>query len=256
MKVLEGKTALVTGGARGLGRAMVERLADAGALVLFNYSTSSAAAEDLVKSIESSGGKAIAIQAALGDIDSITAFAGKIQSTLTAENGSAALDILINNIGGGSYGGIPATTPEVYDHTFNNNVRIPFFLTQALIPCLRAGGRVVNISSAASRLAGKDFVVYSMSKAALDMFTKVLAKELGPKQIPVNSVCPGFNATESNEAELSDPETKKQIENNTLLGRFGRAEDIAGIVYALVSPDGGWVTGQIIEASGGFSFVS
>lgn len=253
-KVLEGKTALVTGGAKGLGRAMVEKLADAGALVLFNYATSRGSAGSLVESVRSRGGEAIAIEAALSDLASIKRFTGRIAENLAARTGRADLDILINNIGGGSYATVPSTTEEHYDRTFNNNVRIPFFLTQQLIPHLSEGGRVVNISSAASRLAGKDFVIYSMSKAALDMFTRVLAKELGPKRIPVNSVCPGFNATESNEAELNNATVKKQIEDNTLLGRFGEPEDIADIVYALVSPEGRWVTGQVIEASGGFNF--
>ena len=253
---LDGKTALVTGGAKGLGRAMVKRLAREGALVLFNYATSAQASESLVKELAAEGARAVAIEGPLSDLDSIMGFSAKIKSSLIDKTGTADLDILINNIGGGSYATIPSTTEEHYDHTFNNNVRIPFFLTQALIPNLREGGRVINISSAASRLAGKDFVVYSMSKAALDMFTKVLAKELGPKKIPVNSVCPGFNATESNETELNDPDIKKQIEDNTLLGRFGEPEDIADIVYALASSEGRWVTGQIIEASGGFSFLS
>lgn len=256
MTTLAGKTALVTGGARGLGRAMVERLAAEGALVVFNYASNTQAAEDVVASVAAGGGEALAIRAALDDIPSIDAFVETLAAELAARTGSADLDILVNNIGGGVYGGIADTTPELYDHTFSNNVRVPFFLTRALLPRLREGGRVVNISSAASRLAGKDFVAYSMSKAALDMFTKVLAKELGPKRIPVNSVCPGFNATESNEAEMNDPQTRKQIEDNTLLGRFGEPEDIAAVVYALVSPDGGWVTGQVIEASGGFNFLS
>ncbi|TGD75487.1 SDR family oxidoreductase [Mangrovimicrobium sediminis] len=253
---LSGKTALVTGGARGLGKGMVERLAEAGALVIFNYATSTAAAEAVVAAVEARGGQAVAIQAALTDDASITAFAAAVLATLEEKTGSRELDILVNNIGGGVYGGIATTTPEVYDHTFNNNVRITFFLTQALMPHLREGGRVINISSAASRLAGKDFVVYSMSKAALDMFTKVLAKELGPRGIPVNSVCPGFNATDANEHEMNDEAIRKQIEDNTLLGRFGQPEDIAAIVYALASPDGRWVTGQVIEASGGFNFLS
>ncbi len=255
-QTLAGKTALVTGGARGLGRAMVERLAAEGALVVFNYISSTQAADEVVRGVEAAGGSAIALQAPLEDDDSIQAFAAAVGEALQAKTGSPDLDILVNNVGGGVYGGIPATTPEVYDHTFNNNVRVTFFLTQALLPRLRDGGRVINISSAASRLAGKDFVVYSMSKAALDMFTKVLAKELGPRGIPVNSVCPGFNATDANEEEMNNPEVRKQIEDNTLLGRFGQPQDIASVVYFLASPDGGWVTGQVIEASGGFSFLS
>ena len=112
---------------------------------------------------------------------------------------------------------------------------------------------MINISSSASRLAGVDFIVYSMSKAALDMFTRVLAKDLGPsKRITVNAVLPGFNETETNEHLMHDTEARAQIEGMTALGRFGKPIDIAELVHFLASPAGGWVTGQIIEASGGF----
>jgi 3-oxoacyl-[acyl-carrier protein] reductase len=250
--ILHGKTALVTGAARGLGRAIAERLAASGALVAFNYASSSGAAQETVAAIEAKGGSAFAIRSELGAPGSIEALVAALDAEFIRRTGQPDLDILVNNIGGGSYGSIQTTTAEIYDHTFSNNVRIPFFLTQALIPRLRTGGRVVNISSSASRLAGVDFAVYSMSKAALDMFTRILAKELGPRRIPVNAVAPGFNATESNADVLSDPEMKQQIEAMTALGRFGEPGDIAEIVHALVSPAGGWVTGQIIEASGGF----
>ena len=111
---------------------------------------------------------------------------------------------------------------------------------------------MLNISSAASRLAGPDFIIYSMCKAALDMFTKVLAKELGPCGITVNAVLPGFNETEANAHLADDPVARKQIEEMTALGRFGQPNDIAEVVHALASPAMGWVTSQIIEASGGF----
>jgi 3-oxoacyl-[acyl-carrier protein] reductase len=111
---------------------------------------------------------------------------------------------------------------------------------------------VINISSAASRLAGSDFITYSMSKAAVDMFTRVLAKTLGPQRITVNSVLPGFNVTEANAHLVEDAVARKQIEDLTALGRFGEPSDIAEVVHFLASPAGGWVTGQIIEASGGF----
>lgn len=256
-KPFDGKTAVVTGGARGLGRAMVERLAGEGALVLFNYATSADAARDVVETVAARGGRAVALEAALGDISSIERFAADIRRELGAEGGEEGgpcLDFLVNNIGGGVYGTTLDTTPEVFDHTFSNNVRIPFFLTQNLAASLKDGGRVVNVSSVASRLAGRTFAVYSMSKAALDMYTRILAKELGPRGITVNGVLPGFNATETNERELSDPAVKAQIEKDTLLGRFGEPDDIAGIVHALVSPDCRWITGQCIEASGGFQF--
>jgi len=249
---LEGKTALVSGGARGLGRGMVQRLAASGALVAFNYAKNTLAAEECVSGVEAAGGKAFALRAELGTPQSITAFAAALDSEFLRRTGRSGLDILVNNIGGGAYGSIADTSPEVFDATFSNNVRVPFLLTQALLPRLNDGGRVINISSAASRLAGVDFAVYSMSKAALDMFTKILAKQLGPRRIPVNGVAPGFNETETNTDVMSDPAVKKQIEDMTALGRFGTASDIAEVVHWLASPAGGWVTGQIIEASGGF----
>jgi 3-oxoacyl-[acyl-carrier protein] reductase len=175
-----------------------------------------------------------------------------LDAELRRRTGTGGLDILVNNIGGGDYGTIATTTPEAYDTTFLNNVRAPFFLTRALLPRLKDGGRVINISSAAARLAGSDFITYSMSKAAVDMFTRVLAKTLGPRRITVNSVLPGFNVTETNAHLVEDAVMRKQIEDLTALGRFGQPGDIAEVVHFLASPAGGWVTGQIIEASGGF----
>jgi NAD(P)-dependent dehydrogenase (short-subunit alcohol dehydrogenase family) len=253
-KDLQGKTVLVTGGSRGLGRGMAERLAQAGALVAVNYASNAEAAADTVRAIEAAGGQAFALKAHLGAPGADDALVDALLTGLEARTGRRTLDILVNNIGGGLYGRITDITPEVYDETFSNNVRAPFFLTQKLIPHLADGGRIINISSAASRLAGVDFIVYSMSKAALDMFTKVLAKDLGPaKRITVNSVLPGFNATETNAHLVEDETARKQIEAMTALGRFGQPEDIAEVVHFLASPAGRWVTGQIIEASGGFN---
>jgi NAD(P)-dependent dehydrogenase (short-subunit alcohol dehydrogenase family) len=251
---LQGKTVLVTGGTRNLGLAMAKRLATAGALVAMNHATNAAAAEAAVAAIASEGGQAFAIEAKLGEPGAIDALVAALAADLQRRTGSGRLDILVNNVGGGPYGTIATTTPDEYDWTFAQNVRSPFFLTQALLPRLNDGGRIINISSAASRLAGKDFIAYSMSKAAVDMFTRVLAKELGPRRINVNSVQPGFNVTDANADLLKNAELRKQIEAQTLFGRFGEPRDIAEVVHFLASPAGAWVTGQTIEASGGFSF--
>jgi NAD(P)-dependent dehydrogenase (short-subunit alcohol dehydrogenase family) len=252
-RVLEGKTALVTGGSRGLGRGMSERLAASGALVAVNYAENERAAAETVAAIQAQGGQAFAVQARLGEPGANEALVAAITAEFRRRTGQGGLDILVNNIGGGDYGTIASVTVEQYEQTFSNNVRSPFFLTQALLPHLNDGGRVINISSAASRLAGVDFIAYSMSKAALDMFTRVLAKDLGPsRRITVNSVLPGFNETETNEHLAQDPQARAQIEEMTALGRFGLPSDIAEVVHFLASPAGGWVTGQIIEASGGF----
>jgi NAD(P)-dependent dehydrogenase (short-subunit alcohol dehydrogenase family) len=252
-KGLQGKTALVTGGTRNLGLAMAKRLAASGALVAVNYAGNAQAAQLAIASIEADGGQAFAIQARLGEPGATEALVEALDAELTRRTGSTRLDILVNNIGGGDYGTIASTTPEQYDHIFSNNVRSPFFLTQALLPRLNDGGRVINISSSASRLAGKDFIAYSMSKAALDMFTRVLAKDLGARHINVNGVQPGFNRTDTNSDVLENAQMRKQIEGMTAFGRFGEPSDIADVVYFLASPESRWVTGQTVEASGGFN---
>lgn len=250
--MLQGKTALVTGGARGIGRAITDRLADSGALVAINYATNTQAADEAVAAIEGRGGRAFALQAQIGAPGAVETLAEGLAAELARRTGQPGLDILINNIGGGEFGTIESTTPELYDHTFANNVRGPFFVTQALLPLLRQDGRVINISSVASRLAGADFIAYSMSKSALDMFTKVLAKQLGPRGICVNSVGPGYTATESNAWATEDAAMVQQVIDFTALGRFGEPGDIADFVLALAGPAGRWITGQTIEASGGF----
>lgn len=252
-KCLLGKTALVTGGTRNLGLAMAKRLAASGAIVAVNYASDAQAAQAAVASITADGGQAFAIKAKLGEPGANAALIEALDTELQRLTGSGRLDILVNNIGGGEYGSIASTTPEQYDHTFANNVRSPFFLTQALLSRLNDGGRVINVSSAASRLAGKDFISYSMSKAALDMFTRVLAKDLGSRHINVNGVQPGFNRTGTNADVLENAEMRQQIEGMTAFGRFGEPSDIADVVHFFASPDSRWVTGQTIEASGGFN---
>lgn len=251
-KLLAGKTALVTGASRGLGRGIAQRLAASGALVCINYASNHQAANVTLASIEAAGGNAFLLQQMLGADGSAEALTAALMAEIASRTGSDKLDILVNNVGGADYGDVHTITGPVYDKVMSDNLRSPFFVTQALLPHLREGGRVINISSAASRLALKETIVYCMSKAALDMFTLVMAKELGARKITVNSVLPGFNATEANAREFNDPATRKAIEDMTTLGRFGQPEDIAEVVHALATPAMGWVTGQCIEASGGF----
>lgn len=249
---LAGKTALVTGGGRGLGRDMAKRLAAAGALVAVNYATNRDAADETVGEIGAAGGQAFALQGALGDASAASALASGLLRELAERGAGDKLDILVNNIGGGDYARISEVTQEAYDQTFSNNVRGGFFLTQALLPALADNGRVVNISSTGSRLTDPGIIVYTMAKAAVDAFTRVMAAELGPRGITVNSVAPGFTAGETNRHVMEDPVASKQVIDNTVLRRFGTPEEIADIVYALCSPLGRWITAQNIDASGGF----
>jgi 3-oxoacyl-[acyl-carrier protein] reductase len=249
---LEGKVALVTGGGRGIGRGIAERLAGAGALVAFNYAANHEAAAETVRAIETKGGQAFAIQARIGEPGAIEKLVETLDAEFTRRTGGVGIDILVNNIGGGDYGSITSVSEEQFDATFANNVRGPFFLTKALHDRLNDHGRVINISSAAGRLSDPGFIVYCMAKASVEMFTRTLAKELGPRGITVNSVAPGFTAGETNAHVVEDPEMARQVIDNTVLRRFGQPEEIADFVYALASPAGRWITAQNIDASGGF----
>jgi 3-oxoacyl-[acyl-carrier protein] reductase len=249
---LAGKTALVTGGGRGIGRAMAERLAAAGAIVAVNYASNHAAAAETVHAITAAGGEAFTVQARIGEPGEIEKLVAALDAELSSRTGNSGLDVLVNNIGGGDYATILDSNEDVYDQTFGNNVRGPFLLTRALYDRIRDHGRVINISSTGSRLTDPGIIVYSMAKAAVETFTRVLAQELGARGITVNAVSPGFTAGETNLHVTENPEMARQVIDNTALRRFGQPEEIADIVYMLASPLGRWVTAQTIDASGGF----
>lgn len=249
---LQGKTALVTGGGRGIGRTIAERLAASGALVAVNYASNHDAAAQTVSAIKAQGGDAFAVQASIGAAGAIASLVTTLDEEFTLRTGSSGLDILINNIGGGDYDTIETISEENFDWTFSNNVRGPFLLTKALYRRLNDNGRVVNISSVAARLADPGFIAYCMAKAAVEMFTRILAKDLGPRGITVNSVAPGFTAGETNEHVMEDSDKLQAVIAATALRRFGQPQEIADIVYSLVSPAGRWLTSQNLDASGGF----
>lgn len=249
---LAGKTALVTGGGRGIGRAMAEKLASAGAIVAVNYAGNHAAAEDTVRAIEAAGGQAFTVQAKIGEPGEIEKLIAALDAEFTRRTGSKQIDILVNNIGGGDYATILDSNDALYDQTFSNNVRGPFLLTRALYHHIRDHGRIINISSTGSRLTDPGIIVYSMAKAAVEAFTRVLAQDMGGRGITVNAVSPGFTAGETNLHVTEDPELARGVIDHTALRRFGQPEEIADIVYALASPLGRWITAQTIDASGGF----
>jgi len=249
---LKGKTALVTGSSRGLGRAMAMRLAQAGALVAINYASNAAAAEETVAAIARGGGHAFPLEGKLGGACAAADIAARLAHELSRRTGSDQLDILVNNIGGGDYARITEVDEAAFDWGFTNNVRGGFFLVQALHDRIADNGRVINISSTGARLTDPGIIVYTMAKSAVDAFTRVLAADLGPRGITVNSVAPGFTAGETNRHVTDDPAAAAQVIDNTALRRFGTPEEIADIVHALCSPAGRWITAQNIDASGGF----
>jgi NAD(P)-dependent dehydrogenase (short-subunit alcohol dehydrogenase family) len=249
---LEGKTALITGGGRGIGKAIAQRLAAAGALVAVNYANDGTAANRTVSEIVAAGGKAFAVQVKLGSEGAARDLASAVCAEFQRRQATDRIDIIVNNVGGGDYGRLTDMTEEHYDLMMSNNCRAGFFIVKAFYDRINDNGRVINISSVGARLTDPNIIVYTMAKAALDAFTRVLAADLGPRGITVNAVSPGFTAGETNQHVLDDPAMAKTVTDNTALRRFGQPADIADIVHALASPAGRWITAQTIDASGGF----
>ena len=247
---LEGRTALVTGGSRGIGRAVSLRLARDGALVAVHYGHDEEAARATVKQIGADGGRAFAVRGELGAPGDADAVWDGFDRGLAALGAEPGVDIVVNNAGITLPRGLAEVTEEEYDHVFAVNTRAPFFLLQRALPRLRDGGRIVNISSAASRIAYPPIVAYAMSKGALDVLTLALAAQLGPRGITVNTVAPGFTDTEINPT-LADPDVRRALAAASVFDRLGAPADIADVVAFLAGDDARWITGQWLDATGG-----
>ncbi|MFF4415829.1 SDR family NAD(P)-dependent oxidoreductase [Streptosporangium sp. NPDC001559] len=247
MGVLAGKTALVTGGSRGIGRAVAVRLAAEGALVAVHYGGDDAAARETVARIEKEGGRAFAVQARFGEPGAID----RLFEGLTEGLAGRGLDILVNNAGIGSGNPISQVTPEEFERLLAVNVSTPFFVIQRALPLLNDGGRIVNMGSTASRIAVSMQIGYTVSKAAIEAMAPSLANELGRRGITVNTVAPGVVRTDMTAGHTSIPEVVAAFEAITALGRLGEPEDVADVVAFLASPQGRWVTGQTVDVSGG-----
>lgn len=253
-KTLEGKIALVTGASRGLGRAIAERLGREGAMVAVHYGKNREAADTVVGSIKAAGGDAFAVQAEIGSVKSIDDLFATLDKELTARTGATHLDILVNNAGIAPNLPMEQTDEETFDRIFDVNVKGLFFVTKQAIGRLRDGGRIINISSGLSRaVGGMNIPAYSATKGAVDVLTRQRAVAYGGRGITVNSLAPGVIDTDMNADWLRDnPEAKEAIEAAQALKRIGKAEDIGDAVAFLAGPDSRWVTGQYIEASGGW----
>jgi 3-oxoacyl-[acyl-carrier protein] reductase len=249
MSDLSGKTALVTGASRGIGRAIAERLARDGALVAVHYGTREAQARDVVESIEARGGNAFPIRTEFG-VNGVAAEVETLFRELDATLDDRPLDILVNNAGILDATPIEEVTPDAFERSFEINVEAPFFVVQRALPRLREGGRIINISSATTRIASP-FLHYGMSKGAINVLSRTLAQQLGPRGITVNSVDAGVVDTDTGAWLDSSPDMRAQVSSTIALGRIGEAGDIADVVAFLASDDARWITGQSIEASGG-----
>jgi len=246
MSKLTGKVAIVTGASKGIGAAIAKALAAEGASVVVNYASSKKGADATVTEITKKGGKAVA---AGGDVSK----AGEAQGIIDAAvRNYGRLDILVNNSGVYEFAPIQDFTEEQYHRQFNTNVLGLLLITQAALKHMSEGASIINISSAVTRITPPASAVYSGTKGAVDAITGVLAKELGPKRIRVNTINPGIVETEGTvSAGFIGSDFEKALIAQAPLGRTGRPDDIADIAVFLASNDSRWLTGEQIVASGG-----
>jgi NAD(P)-dependent dehydrogenase (short-subunit alcohol dehydrogenase family) len=246
------KTALVTGGSRGLGKNMALNIAKKGIDVVLTYNSNKQEADKVVAEIESLGQSANAFQLDAGNIKSFDNFLKNVTEHLKEQTGSSNFDFLINNAGTALHASFAETTEEQFDTALNIHYKGVFFLTQKALPYLNDGGRIINISSGLARFSFPGSSAYASMKGAIEVLTRYLAKELGSRRIAANVVAPGAIETDFSGGLVRDnKEVNAQIANLTALGRVGLPEDIGGVVAFLCTEEARWINGQRIEVSGG-----
>ncbi len=246
------KIALVTGGSRGLGRNTAVNLARKGGDVILTYQSRQGEAEAAVDEIEGLGRRAVALRLDAGDTASFAAFAGEVRAALRDTWGRDTFDHLVNNAGFGHNAPFADTTEAAFDGLVAVHLKGPYFLTQALLPLLADGGRIVNLSSGLARFTLPGMSAYAMMKGGVEVMTRYLAKELGVRGIAVNTVAPGAIETDFGGGAVRDnPAYNRSVAQATALGRAGLPDDIGPMIAALLTEDNRWINGQRIEAAGG-----
>ena len=248
-----GKIAVVTGGSRGLGRNTVLSLARRGVDTVFTYKSNQAEAQKTVAEVAQAGRKAVALALDTRDVASFDAFVQKLRAALE-QLGAEHFDYLVNNAGTSHHNAIEKTTEEELDTLYEVHFKGVFLLTQKLLPLMNDGGRIVNISSGLTRIIYPGSAAYGSMKGAVEVLTRYLAKELGPRRIAVNVVAPGAVATDFSGGMVRDnPQVNKAVADMTALGRAGLPDDIGPVIASLLSDESRWVNAQRIEVSGGMS---
>ena len=247
------RIALITGGSRGLGRNTVLSLARRGVDSIFTYNSNRAEAENVVRLVAEAGRQAIALQLDTGKVSAFDPFVQAVRKTLAAL-GAERFDYLVNNAGISHHAAFDQTTEAELDNLYNVHFKGVFFLTQKLLPLIKDGGRIVMISSGLTRIIYPGSASYASMKGAIEVLTRYLAKELGPRRIAVNTVALGAIATDFSGGMIRDnAELNKRVAEMSALGRAGLPDDIGPMIASLLSEDNRWVSAQRIEVSGGMS---
>jgi len=248
------KIGLVTGGSRGLGKEMALSMALKGIDVILTYRTNQKEAGEVVNEIGGKGQKAIALQLDMNRLDSFDSFVAMLKTALETQWNTDKLDFLVNNAGIGATVPFEKVDEALFDEFLNIHFKGVYFLTQKLVPLINEGGRIINISTGTTRFANPGYSVYASMKGAIEVLTRYLAKELGPKSIRANVVAPGPIETDFNNAAIrNNPQMKERLSSLSPLGRVGAASDIGGVIAFLCSEEGNWINGQRIEVSGGIN---
>ncbi len=244
--------ALITGGSRGLGRNMAHHLATKGVDIIFTYHSNREQADSLVAELKEMNRKAVALQLDTGKVATFKAFTEQVRTALKTTWNADRFDYLVNNAGTGLYVPFMETTEAQLDDMVNIHFKGVFFLTQTLLPIMNDGGAILNLSSGLARFSYPGSSAYGSMKGAIDVLTRYLALELGPRRIRVNSVAPGAVETDFGGGRVRDnAELNAMLASRTPLGRVGLPDDIGGIVSVLLSDEARWLNGQRIEVSGG-----
>jgi NAD(P)-dependent dehydrogenase (short-subunit alcohol dehydrogenase family) len=244
--------ALITGASRGLGRSIALHLAERGVDSIITYKSAAAEAEAVVAQITQLGRRAAVLPLDIGRSDSFDDFTARVRAELERSWRRPRFDYLVNNAGVGLHASLAETTEAQFDELSRIHFKGPFFLTQKLLPLIEDGGRILNVSSGLARFTSPGYGAYASMKGAIEVFTRYLAKELGPRRITVNTLAPGAIASDFNGGAVRDnPAINQAVAASIALGRVGLPEDIGAAASLLLSAESGWINGQRIEVSGG-----